>query len=128
MAICLASFDRSACHRSQSDWGPTGAISVGSLRRTSARGLLLARLVVVRDFDFVGIARLPAETHAILLIDPNTVLALARTGKRFEAVARWHCKLAEIAYAVELGQLTPDNGPELLRARRSRTAAIDAIE
>ncbi|MDP9202881.1 MAG: hypothetical protein M3P26_13245, partial [Gemmatimonadota bacterium] len=41
--------------------GWTAGISVGSRRRTS--GLIgIKRLVVVRDFDFVGITSLPAET------------------------------------------------------------------
>jgi hypothetical protein len=53
----------------------------------------LVRFVVVRDFDFVGIARLPAETDAILLIDANTVLAFAGAGEGFQAIARWHSQL-----------------------------------
>jgi len=33
--------------------------------------------VVVRDLDFIGMADLPSETKAILLIDANAVLAAA---------------------------------------------------
>ncbi len=32
-------------------------------------------LVIVCDFDFVGISCLPAKTDAVLVVDPNTMLA-----------------------------------------------------
>src|SRR6266566_5274300 len=53
--------------------GCTGGIAVGKRRRTSGR-TPAERLVVVRDFDFVGIASLPAETDPVLFIDADTVL------------------------------------------------------
>lgn len=49
--------------------GCTGGTSVGSRRRTSGRGDFRGLLVVVRDFDFIGIAGLPAKADSILLID-----------------------------------------------------------
>lgn len=41
---------------------------------------------MVRDFDFVGIPRLPANTDAILLVEPNAVLPLSVAGQTLQAV------------------------------------------
>jgi hypothetical protein len=43
--------------------------------------------VVVCDFDFVGIAVLPAKTEAILLVDPDTVLSRSIPPEPFQAVS-----------------------------------------
>jgi len=39
--------------------------------------------VVVRDFDFEGMAILPVETDPELLIDPDAVLVLSIPAKTF---------------------------------------------
>jgi len=52
--------------------GCVGGRCVGSLM-SAVRGLGLSALVVVRDFDVVGIVTLPSETHSILVVDPNAV-------------------------------------------------------
>jgi hypothetical protein len=46
-------------------------------KRRTAIALPPRRLVVVRDFDIVGISILPPETDPILVVDPNTVLTRA---------------------------------------------------
>ena len=78
--------------------GASLAIALASLER---------RLVVVRDFDFVGIAGLPSETKAILLIDANTVLTPPGTGQALQSVPRRNRQLAKIGDSIELRQLAP---------------------
>jgi hypothetical protein len=68
-------------------------------------------LVVVRDFDFVGIAILPLKTNSILLVDANTVLPAPVTNQSFQAVARRDRQLPQLPNAVELGQLSPNRRP-----------------
>ena len=87
-----------------------------------------ARLVVIRDFDFVGIAGLPAKTHPILVVDANAVLPASIAGKAFEPVPRRDRELAQIAHPVELCELAANDGPEVGRARGPRSATVHAIE
>jgi hypothetical protein len=47
------------------------------------------RLVVVPDFDFVGIAPLPAKTDSILFIDADTVLTAPISLETLQSIARW---------------------------------------
>ena len=42
--------------------------------RSFGRRRLASRLVVIGDFDFVGMAFLPFETDPVLLVDPDAVL------------------------------------------------------
>lgn len=75
--------------------------------------------MVVRDLDFVGITVLPAETNSILLIDANAVLTFAVTGQPFKAVAWRDRELPKVAHAVQLRELSPNDGPEVAWTRRS---------
>jgi hypothetical protein len=43
-------------------------------------------LVVVRDFDVVGIAILPSEANAILIVHPNAVLSYPVAAQPLEAI------------------------------------------
>jgi hypothetical protein len=81
--------------------GCVGGRRVGSRRRTMA-GLGGARraLVVVRDLDFVCIARLPTEAHAIAIVDPDAVVPRAIPAEPFQPVARRDQKIRQVAYAV----------------------------
>jgi hypothetical protein len=74
-------------------------------------------LVVIRDFDFIGIAGLPAKTDSIPLVDANAVLSLPCTCEPFKTIPRWNGKLAEITNPVELSQLPSHHRPEIPRAR-----------
>lgn len=69
------------------------------------------RLVIVRDFDVVGIAAPPGETDAILLIDTDAVLATAIARQPLEPIAGGHGKLPEIAHPIELGELPSGRRP-----------------
>jgi hypothetical protein len=46
-------------------------------------------LVVVGDFDVVGVATVPAETKAVLVVDPDGMLAGAVVFDGVEFVVRW---------------------------------------
>jgi hypothetical protein len=67
--------------------GCTGGIAVGKRRRTSGR-TPAERLVVVRDFDFVGIAPLPAKTDSVLFIDADAVLTAPISLETLQSIAR----------------------------------------
>jgi len=58
--------------------------------------------VVVRDFDFVGITFLPAETDSILVIDTNTVLTATVPSQTLQPIAWRHCKFPKISDPIEL--------------------------
>jgi len=47
-------------------------------------------LMVVCDFDLVGITTLPAEADTVLVIDTDTVLPDAIPSQPFELIARRH--------------------------------------
>jgi hypothetical protein len=44
--------------------------------------------VIIDDFDVIGSSFSPHEAHAVLVIDPDTVLPLPHTMQSFEAIAR----------------------------------------
>jgi hypothetical protein len=75
-------------------------------------------LVVVRDFDFVGIAILPLETNPILLVDANDVLPAPATNEVLQAVARRDRQLAKLPNAVEPGQLASNHRPQAAQFRK----------
>ena len=100
---------------------------MGSGRATSGT-FLDRRLVVVGDFDLVGIPVLPRKTHPVLFIDPNAIVACSVAHQSFQTVARWHRQLVKISYAVELGQLSTGYGPQLNRTGSPSSPAFDTIE
>jgi hypothetical protein len=62
-------------------------------------------LVVVRDFDFVGIAVSPEEANPVLLINADTVLAAPVAAKRFEVITRRRFQLLQPRRSVKRPQL-----------------------
>jgi hypothetical protein len=44
--------------------------------------------VVVRDFDFVGIAVPPIKADSVLFVDPNAMLSLPISAKTLKPVSR----------------------------------------
>jgi hypothetical protein len=62
-------------------------------------------LVVVRDFNFVGISRLPPKTKAILIVDPDAVLPATAAAQCFKTVPRRNREFEEIPHAIHLIQL-----------------------
>jgi hypothetical protein len=70
-------------------------------------------LVVIGDFDFVGILAFPAKAHAILVVDADAVLAGPVALKGFESVAGRNAQMVEGGGSFELGEFAegdPVNG------------------
>ena len=53
--------------------------------------------MIVRDFNFVGIASLPFETNPILIVDSNTVLSDPISAQPFEVIPSWNSELAKVS-------------------------------
>src|SRR4051812_22597092 len=104
------------CRNSSNSISPgwVGGRWVGNRRCT--RAATGARLVVVRDFDVVGIAVLPSETDPILFVDANAVLATTRTTEQFQTITRRNRQLRQFAYPIQLREFPCDHSPERLRA------------
>jgi hypothetical protein len=84
--------------------------------------------MVVRDLDFVGIAVLPAETEAVLLVDPDTELAGSISAEALQTISWRNSQFLDGPDAVQLVQLPASNGPQRYRAGSPRSAAINTVE
>jgi hypothetical protein len=51
--------------------------------------------MVIQNFNFVGIAGVPAKTNSPLIVDPDAVLALPITVELLEAIARRNPQIIE---------------------------------
>lgn len=63
--------------------------------------MVFGRLVVVGDFNFMRISRIPAETDAPLIVDADAVLPGSITLERFEAIAGWYAQCIEAGSRIE---------------------------
>ena len=63
--------------------------------------------MIVRHFDVVGIALLPAEADAPLVIDANAMLASAIARQSFQPIGRWNPQIVQALSDIELYQLAP---------------------
>ena len=61
--------------------------------------------MVIRDFDALGIAVLPAKAKSILLVNANTVLARPRSLEALEAVTGRDSQFRQFPNPVHLIQL-----------------------
>lgn len=61
--------------------------------------------MVIGDFDVVGIAILPAEADAPLLIDSDTKLSTSITFEGFETVCGWNLQILQIDRPADHGKL-----------------------
>ncbi len=68
--------------------------------------------MIVRDFNFVGIASLPSETNPILIVAPDTVLPAPVSSQPFEAIPPWNSKFADVSDSIDLIELPPGNLPQ----------------
>jgi hypothetical protein len=84
--------------------------------------------VVVGDFDFFGIATFPAKADAILIINPEAVLASAVPVQRFQAVAGRNRELPQFPDPVELRQFSAYHGPKRDRAGGKSASAVHPIK
>ena len=53
-------------------------------------GLDFPRLVVICDFDFVGMSTLPSETDPVLGVDTYAILTVSLTTEAFKRIPRWN--------------------------------------
>jgi len=84
--------------------------------------------MIVRDFNFIGIAGLPSETHPILIVDPDTVLPSPVSAQPFEAISPWNSKLADVSDSIDLIELPPGNLPQDTGTSSSGNRCIDPIK
>lgn len=70
-------------------------------------------LVIVRDFDVVGIAFLPSEADPKLIIDPDAVLARAVAPQALQAISRRYAEFSESLNPIDLCEFASCCWPEL---------------
>ena len=100
---------------------------MGSGRATN--GFFLGwRLVVVGDFDFVGIPVLPRKAHPVLFVDPDAILPCSIAHQSFQTVTRRHRQFMKIPNTIELRQLSTCYGPRGSRTCSPSPAALDTVE
>jgi hypothetical protein len=63
--------------------------------------------MIVRDFDFVGVALVPTETDAPLIVDADAVLSSTIAGKSFQPIRRWYAQIVQPFSDIELNQFAP---------------------
>jgi hypothetical protein len=85
-------------------------------------------LVIIGDFDFVGISVLPPETDSVLIVDPDAVLSGPVASETLQAVSGRYLELPEVANPVQLRQLAIDHRPNGDRASSPNSATFHAVE
>jgi hypothetical protein len=73
-------------------------------------------LVVIDDFDVRGPLGRPDEAHAVLIVDPNTVLPTPIAFQRFQTISGRHAQLVQGDDRIQLVQLSARDPPQRLRA------------
>ena len=68
--------------------------------------VLFHGLVIIGDFDFVGVLAVPAEADAILVIDSDAVLAPPVAFERLQVISRRKAQFAERGRGFELRELS----------------------
>jgi len=101
--------------------GCVGGRFLGSLRRTF-------RLMVVRDFDFVGMAFLPLETDPKFLIDSDAELMFSISTQAFQMIPWWDREFSYLADTVDLVKLSPGNRPQRTRTALPGDPRIGAVK
>ena len=96
---------------------------------TLAPGLLWARgLVIVCDFNFVGIRCFPVKTYPVLIVDPDAAQSSPVAAQMFQAITGWVSQLTEIPNPIYLVELTPGGCPKGPRARAAGSRAVHTIK
>src|SRR5579859_3267900 len=71
--------------------------------------------VVVDDLDVVGVALVPDEAHAVLVVDANGVLALSVSRRCLQAVVGRDLEVFQRHGRVEKRQLPDCDSPQIAR-------------
>src|SRR5258708_2185987 len=61
-------------------------------------------LMIIDDLHVEGIAVFPAETDAVLVVDPHAVLPLPVSFQSFQAVGGRRCQITKFFRAIDLNQ------------------------
>ena len=72
--------------------------------------------MIIDDLHVVGVPVVPDEADAVLIVDPNAVLATSIAGERLESVAGEGCQITELACCMQLLQLPLGDTSDLLQA------------
>jgi hypothetical protein len=107
-------------------WRANGGCPAVALREGLERDL--EGLVIVRDFDIVGMTILPPEANTEPVVDPDAHLASPVTPESFKSVSRRCDQVHDRGGVVELIKLSVRDRPELLGATLSGRWSIDAVE
>ena len=83
--------------------------------------------MVVYDFNFEGVARLPAKTNAPLVVNPNTMLALPVMLQGFEPVVRRNRQIPQNARIVEHSELAQGRRLDVDRQSAADFAQPDSL-
>lgn len=86
------------------------------------------RLVVICDFDFVGIFSLPTETNSILIVDADTMLTLPITAESLQTISGWDGEIAKVANPIQKIESSLRNRPQRARTDLPCRTRIDSIE
>jgi hypothetical protein len=78
-------------------------------------GIFHGDLVVIYDFYMAGIAALPFKTDAPLVVDPDAVLAGARSLEGFQPVARRNPQRVQIRRCINHQQFAARNALNVVR-------------
>src|SRR5688572_24832430 len=84
--------------------------------------------MVVCDFNFVGIAVLPAKADSVLLVDANRPLAGPFAQETFQAIPRRHSQLGKVLHAINLIELTAGAWPEPFWTNPAGCSRIRAVK
>lgn len=66
-------------------------------------------LVIINDFNVVGIAIMPAKTDAPLIIDADAVLSLSVTREYFQTIARRDSQFTNLRNLIQMIKLAKSN-------------------
>src|SRR5262249_12032514 len=72
-------------------------------------------LVIINDLHVIDVAIAPFKTNAPLVVNANTVLALAVAGQFFKMVGWWYTQILQRVCAIKELQLPPRSTLNVLR-------------
>jgi hypothetical protein len=89
---------------------------------------LTSRLVVIDNFDLVGMIVLPFKTDPELLVDPDAVLIFPVAPKAFQTIGRRDRELTDFSNTIYLIQLALRIRPQRSWTATSRQPGVSAIK
>jgi hypothetical protein len=84
-------------------------------------------LVVVNDLYIIGVAILPTETNAPLVIDTDTILAAPSTFEFLQSIARRYSQIGQCLSGVQRDELSQHTSEKICRKPPDWLAAEQAL-